>query len=506
MNTSHKSAPTKNSSSRVVDIAREIRTGLKPDERMSFVSGNFNVLHPGHLRLLKFAAEISDKLVVGVNPDDAPGVTMPSALRLEAVASIGMVHHAVLLDMPPEVFIAELRPDFVVKGKEFEGKVNSEQAAVCAYGGQLVFSSGEMRFSSAELLQREFTTPNYSAIRKPLDFPARHGFTLDDIRGNLSRFGGIRALVVGDLIIDDYVTCEPLGMSQEDPTIVVSPIDTKTFVGGAGVVSAHARGLGADVCFCSVVGDDESAGEARSNLEAQGIALDFFVDSTRPTTRKRRYRAHNKTVLRVNHLRQHAASPEIVRKMLSTIEKRLPHTDVILFSDFNYGCLPQTLVDAVIERAADRDILMAADSQASSQLSDISRFKQMHLITPTEREARLAANDFDSGLAYLCEHLCAKASTCNIVITLGSEGLLVWGEKDGSYRADRLPAFNTLPKDPAGAGDSLFTSIALALRAGIDIWQSTYIGALAAACQVSRVGNSPLSLADLIEEIEALSS
>src|SRR3984893_1625347 len=323
MNVSRESAPTKNGSSRIVDIAREIRTGLKPDERMSFVSGNFNVLHPGHLRLLKFAAEISDKLVVGVNPDDAPGVTMPSALRREGVASIAMVHHAVLLETPPEVFIAELRPDFVVKGKEFEGKVNSEQAAACAYGGQLVFSSSEMRFSSAELLQREFTTPNYSAIRKPLDFPARHGFTLDDIRGNLSRFGGIRALVVGDLIIDDYVTCEPLGMSQEDPTIVVSPIDTKTFVGGAGVVSAHARGLGADVCFCSVVGDDESAGEARSNLEAQGIALDFFVDSTRPTTRKRRYRAHNKTLLRVNHLRQHAASPEIVRKMLSTIERRL---------------------------------------------------------------------------------------------------------------------------------------------------------------------------------------
>ena len=72
----------KSGSLRLVEIAGEIRTGLKPDERMSFVSGNFNVLHPGHLRLLKFAAEISDKLVVGVNPDDAPGVTMPSALRL----------------------------------------------------------------------------------------------------------------------------------------------------------------------------------------------------------------------------------------------------------------------------------------------------------------------------------------------------------------------------------------------------------------------------------------
>jgi rfaE bifunctional protein kinase chain/domain len=486
-----------------LEAAREIRASLKPGETMSFVSGNFNVVHPGHLRLFKFAADIAEKLVVGVNPDQHPGVAMPSALRLEGVKAISMVHRAVLLKTTPEHFIAALRPDFVVKGKEFEDRQNPEEAAVDAYGGQLVFSSGEVRFSSVALLRQEFTAPNFSAIRKPLDYPARHGFALSDIKANLAKFEGLRVLVVGDLIIDDYVTCEPLGMSQEDPTIVVSPIDTTTFVGGAGVVSAHAKGLGAQVQFCSVVGQDEGAELARANLEAQGIDVVFFDDSTRPTTRKQRYRAHNKTLLRVNHLRQHAASHEISSKMLEAIEARLPKTDVLLFSDFNYGCLPQTLVDAIVERAASRRILMAADSQASSQLSDVSRFKHMALITPTEREARLAAHDFDSGLAYLSERLCEKAEAKNVVITLGAEGMLIWGAKRGLYLADRLPALNTLPKDPAGAGDSLFTAMALALRAGIDIWQSAYIGGLAAACQVSRVGNSALTVQDLTDEIDA---
>lgn len=485
--------------------ARDIHAALKPHQRMCFVSGNFNVVHPGHLRLLKFAAEIADTLVVGINPDSTRGVTVPSALRLDAVKSISIVDHAVPLAGPPEAFIAELKPHFVVKGKEYEAQHNPEQTVVNSYGGRLVFSSGEMRFSSVALLQREFTELDFSAIRKPLEYPQRHGFTLDHLKRNLARLAGMRVLVIGDLIIDDYITCEPLGMSQEDPTIVVSPIDTKTFVGGAGVVSAHARGLGAEVRFCTVVGEDEGARLARAELESQGIGLDLFFDATRPTTRKQRYRAHNKTLLRVNHLRQHAASQEILRKMLAAIEQRLDSTDVLLFSDFNYGCLPQPLVDAVVERAVSRGILMAADSQASSQVSDISRFKHMALITPTEREARLALHDFESGLAYLCERLCAKANTSNVVITLGSEGLVVWGEKDGLYRADRLRAFNTLPKDPAGAGDSLFTSTAMALRAGIDIWQSTYFGALAAACQVSRVGNSPLSLADLHAEIDATS-
>jgi len=78
--------------------AREIRASLKPGETMSFVSGNFNVVHPGHLRMFKFATDIADKLIVGVNPDDYPGASMPSALRLEGVKAISVVHRAVALD------------------------------------------------------------------------------------------------------------------------------------------------------------------------------------------------------------------------------------------------------------------------------------------------------------------------------------------------------------------------------------------------------------------------
>ncbi len=366
----------------------------------------------------------------------------------------------------------------------------------------MLYSSGEVHFSSIELLPKEGQGA-HSYIEKPLDYPRRHDFAIGGLVGKIAKFSGIRVLVVGDLIIDDYITCDPLGMSQEDPTIVVSPVETKTFVGGAGVVAAHARGLGAEVSYCTVVGKDESASYARASLEAQGIAVDFFTDSTRPTTRKQRYRAHNKTLLRVNHLRQHAVGKDVMARMLAAIEKRLPETDVLLFSDFNYGCLPQPLVDQITELAQRYGVSMSADSQASSQMSDISRFQGMTLITPTEREARLAIHDFEGGLAHLCQKLCERANSRNVVITLGSDGLIVWGEKDGLYRADKLPAFNTLPKDPAGAGDSLFTTMSLALRSGTDIWESAYLGALAASVQVSRVGNTPLTINDLVSELNA---
>jgi rfaE bifunctional protein kinase chain/domain len=480
----------------------EIRRACADSKSLAFVSGNFNFVHPGHLRLLKFAAEQADVLVVGVNYDKAPGVTVPQDVRVENVRSISMVDYAVGLDGPADAFVAELQPNVVVKGKEFESRFNPEQASVDSYGGRLVFSSGELRFASLLLLEREYSGADLPTIRKPVDFPEHHGFDISDLKSVLAKMSGMQVLVIGDLIVDEYITCDAVGMSQEDPTIVVTPIASKTFVGGAGGVAAHARSLGADVRYCAIVGEDESAKFTLDSLEGQGVHCDYFVDSTRPTTRKQRFRALNKTLLRVNHLRHHAPSADIQRKMLATVEAALARCDLVLFSCFNYGCLPQDLVDAITLKAHAAGVMLAADSQASSQLGDVSRFRGMSLITPTEHEARMALNDFESGLAAVGERLIAKARAENLVITLGAEGVLINASQDGSLRTDRLPAFNLSPKDVAGAGDSFFMSAAMALRVGADIWQSSYLGALAAALQVSRLGNIPLTVAELVTEID----
>ncbi len=484
------------------DCVRDVRTRAGTSRRVTFVSGNFNIVHPGHLRLLKFAAEVGDILVVGVNPDGGPNVTLPAAMRLEAVRAISIVDYALLLRESPEDFIRRLQPNFVVKGKEYESRENAERDAVELHGGALLFSSGEVRFSSLDLLHREYFAASYSPVNKPTDYPARHGFQIGDLAPVLARFAGLRVLVIGDTILDEYVSCDPLGMSQEDPTIVVTPIESKTFMGGAGIVAAHASGIGANVTFVTILGDDERAGFVRDSMAGLGITTHAFADKTRPTSLKQRFRAHGKTLLRVNHLRQHAVGANMAAQIVATVEGLLDATDLVLFADFNYGCLPQLVVDGIVAAASRRGIMMAADSQASSQLSDISRYRGMRLITPTEREARLALRDTDSGLVVLAEDLQKKANAENVVLTLGSEGLLLHVLDQGAYRTDRLPAFNMAPKDVAGAGDSLFTCAAMALCVGVDIWRSTYLGSLAAACQVTRVGNIPLTLSELVAEIE----
>ena len=487
-------------SQKALDALQEVvRTG----RRIVFVSGNFNVVHPGHLRLLKFAADCGDYLVVGVNGGIMPGVVVGEELRLDGIAAIGIVNFAFLLRDPPEEFIARLHPAVVVKGKEHERDANPEKAVVESYGGTLLFSSGEMAFSSLDLIRREFRERGHADLVKPDDFPKRHSFAVKDLKAVLRKFASLRVLVVGDLIVDEYVACEAIGMSQEDPTIVVTPLLNERFVGGAGIVAAHASRLGAATAFISVVGNDPTAAYAAETLSGYGVTTRFFLDTSRPTSLKQRFRAAGKTLLRVSHLKQHDIEGELQDQIAKAVASLVNSTDLVIFADFNYGCLPQRLVLAIATLCEEKGVAMVADSQSSSQVGDVSRFRNMLLMTPTEREARLALHDSNSGLVVLAEALRNRSQAKNLILTLGAEGILIHADTEtaSGFLTDRLPAFNPSPRDVAGAGDSFLTCASLALLAGADIWQSAYLGSLAAACQVGRIGNLPLSVAEVEAEI-----
>ena len=110
--------------------------------------------------------------------------------------------------------------------------------------------------------------------------------------------------------------------------------------------------------------------------------------------------------------------------------------------------------------------------------------------------------DFNSGLVVLSEKLRKKSGAKNIIVTLAKRGNCPCCKKTNEeWLTDRLPALNTAPKDTAGAGDSLLACCSLSLAVGADLWQSMYLGSIAAACQVSRVGNIPLSPQDIALEL-----
>lgn len=468
------------------------------------VSGSFNVLHPGHLRLLRFAKECGDRLVVAVNSDRiaANAAHVPEQLRIESLQSVSWVDEAFIADEPVTSVIARLRPDIVVKGKEHESCFNPELAVLEQYGGCLMFSSGETAFSSLDLMRKEFREFDPRSITLPHEYLARHSIDSARLTGLLQHFSKMKVCVVGDLIIDEYITCQPLGMSQEDTTIVVMPLDSTRFIGGAGIVAAHAAGMGASVQFISVTGNDAARNFALDGLAAAGVNSRLLVDDSRPTSLKQRYRSKGKSLLRVSHLHQGAISLVLQNQMLAELEQAMDAADLLVFSDFNYGCLPQPLVEQLVSMAKSRGVMLAADSQSSSQVGDISRFKGMDILTPTEREARISTRNREDGLVVLAEQLRQQASARNILLKLGEEGLLIHAGNDkGDWLTDRVDALNSAPKDVAGAGDSLLITSALTLASGGNIWEAACLGSLAAAVQVGRVGNTPIRTEELLREL-----
>lgn len=473
--------------------------------RTVFVSGNFNVLHPGHLRLLRFAKECGERLIVMVCSDRIAGseAHVPEQLRLEGLQSNSWVDEVFLLDEPVTDVIARLRPDIVVKGKEHESRFNPELEVLDQYGGCLLFSSGETVFSSVDLLRKEFFETDLRSIELPHDYMARHSIDVARLRTLLQHFASLKVCVVGDLIIDEYITCQALGMSQEDPTIAVTPVDSTRFVGGAGVVAAHAAGMGAQVQFVSVTGADASREFARKELVMAGVHAHLLEDNSRPTTLKQRFRCMGKTLLRVSHLHQGAISPLLQTRFMEYLEEALHEADLLVFSDFNYGCLPSALVGKIVLMAKDRGIMLAADSQSSSQMGDIGRFREMDILTPTEHEARISTRNSEDGLVVLAEALRQQSAACNILLKLGEEGLLVHAnnDKQTGWLTDRVDALNSAPKDVAGAGDSLLIAGAMTLAGGGNIWEAACLGSLAAAVQVGRVGNTPIQINELLQEL-----
>ncbi len=469
-------------------------------QRLICVFGNFNILHPGHLRFLKFAAEQGDKLVVGLyDKDSSPGAFLENHERIEALQSVAVVDDIVLVTDNKLAIIEQLQPYAVVKGKEFEKQDNDETDILAHFDGKLIFGSGET--ASSNYLNEESTDSNYLNLSyKSLAYCSRHQINNRLLAGIVESFSTLNVAVLGDVIIDEYIECQPVGMSREDPTLVVSPLNSQKFVGAAGIVAAHAKGLGATVDFYSVVGDDDNADFAEEQLATYGVNAHLIRDDSRPTTTKTRYRANGKTLLRVNNFRQHDIYKPLREQMLQAIAPTLSQYDLIIFSDFNYGVLCNGFLESLIQQAKTLNVPMVADSQSSSQVGDLAKFHDMLLVAPTEYEARLTLKNNKDGLIQVSEQLGNQLNCEHVFVTLGEEGVLVRSRNDENqwWDTDELPALNKHPVDVAGAGDAMLTAASLSLVAKSDIWQASLIGALAAACQVSRVGNIPLQQQDLI--------
>jgi rfaE bifunctional protein kinase chain/domain/rfaE bifunctional protein nucleotidyltransferase chain/domain len=490
--------------------------------------GCFDILHPGHLRHLTWAKEQGDLLVVSTSADSVvnKGYTrpfVPEKLRAENLAALEIVDYVTIDDGEWAGPILELlKPNIYVKGKEFQdiydGRFGRERKLVESYGGKVLFSSGDVVYSSTKIIEehRDKLEPVAEQIHA---FCKRHGISEDGLLQILDKIRGKKVLVVGDTIVDKYIYCDRLGMSADAPVLVVRPRDSETFLGGAGIVTQHVQSLGANVKFCTVIGQDANGEYVRRELKERNVDADLIVDTTRPTTVKTRYLSDGKKLLNVNVFRDHNLDAATAKEVRQHLETAVADADAIVISDFSYGVITRPLLDFLAETGQKRDIPVVGDAQSSSQMGNVARLKNITVATPSEREARLALCDRESGIADLGVMLLGQMNNRALIITLADRGMMIfdtrgkpWSEIAATPHLyeikqrliiEYLPTFAKWVADQMGAGDALSAAMAACLAAGASVMQAAFVANCAAAAEVQKMGNVPVTREELVEILRA---
>lgn len=476
-------------------------------KKVIFVSGTFNVIHAGHARLLRYARSLGDYLIVGVTSDKLAGKEsfVNQKLRIENLKLFTGVDEVILINDLKKT-ILKIKPNIIVKGKEYKFIENPESDYLNKIKAKLAFSSGEVVFSSTRLINKEINLNLKNNINFSKEFVDRRKINIKKLIDFIKKFQSLKVCVIGDLIVDEYIDSDLLGASAEEPSLVVRPLTSKKFIGGAGIVAAHARNLGATTTLFSLIGNDKEKKFVKKKIKENKIKSKILIDNLRPTTLKKRYRVENRTLFKASYLSQNILSPNFEKIIINNIKKIVKNLDLIVLSDFNYGCLSQNLVNSITDLAKKYKVTITADSQSSSQIGDVTRFKDLDLITPTEREARISINNNNDGLIVLSDKILNKSNAKNLIITLGADGILINQNVDNNKKdprtVDRISGMNQYPIDASGSGDSLLIVSSMALSLGASIWEASYLGSLAAAVQVSRIGNIPIHANEIINLIK----
>jgi bifunctional ADP-heptose synthase (sugar kinase/adenylyltransferase) len=473
--------------------------------------GVFDVVHPGHVRHLLYAKSKADVLIGSVTADrhitkglHRPHV--PEDLRAVNLAAFEMVDYVVIdPNETPLENLAIIQPDYFAKGFEYNAsalsqKTAEEEAVVKSYGGELIFTPGDIVYSSSALIN---LAPPAVKVEKLQILMERYGLTFRDLRDALENMTGLRVHVVGDTIIDSYTHCAMIGGQTKTPTMSVLYERKVDYVGGAGIVAKHLMAAGAKVTFSTVLGNDELKDFTLNDLRGAGIDVRAVIDGSRPTVNKNAIVVGGYRLLKVDTLDNRSISDTILGTIGQTIQT-VP-ADAVVFSDFRHGMFNRRTITELIS-AIPEGTFRVADSQVASRWGNITEFKGFDLITPNEREARFALADQDSGIRFLASSLYDEAKCKLLMLKLGERGVLACRNSDHSA----LDSFFVIDSfvdnliDAVGAGDALLAYSTLAMLVSHNDAIATTLGTVAAACECERDGNIPVTPDDVLEKLDKI--
>ena len=473
--------------------------------------GTFDVVHPGHVRHLLYAKTKAPILIASLTADEhikkgnlRPYV--PENLRAVNLAALEMVDY-VLVDTDPTPLenLKLIKPDYFAKGYEYTAgavnpKTQEEIAVLESYGGEVIFTPGDIVYSSSALIE---LAPPTIGVDKLLSLMDSEKLTFNDLRVALGKLKGLKVHVVGDTIVDSFTYCHLIGGMTKTPTMSVLFEKKVDYVGGAGVVAKHIRAAGADVTFTTVLGKDALQELVLKDLDAAGIHCTPIIDETRPTTNKNAIVADTYRLLKVDTLDNRSISDKILERIQNQI-KTVP-TDAVVFSDFRHGIFNRATAP-VLCASIPEGTFRVADSQVASRWGNILEFQGFDLITPNEKEARFSLGDQDSVVRPLALELFRKSHAKLLILKCGDRGIVTYRlDSSDDYRAFfAIDSFAGRVVDAVGAGDALLSYATLSMIATKNEVIAAILGNMAAGIECEQEGNIPVTPEMVLHKIDAV--
>lgn len=479
--------------------------------------GCFDIVHPGHIRYLQFARQQGDLLVVSITGDAAidkgdARPYIPQELRAENLAALEFVDH-VVIDANPTAcaLLSRLAPDVYVKGQEYASSNHAgflaERAAVESHGGRVVFSSGDVVFSSTRLI--ETLRPHVALERRRLEsLCGRHGLSLDRVSDYLDAMRGKRVLIVGDVAVDRYVVCEADGVADEAPVMALRVLDQRPYCGAAAAVALQAAALGASVMLVTTFGTDEQSAWLERQLTTAGVEVTGF--QTRRTAAVRtRYLVDEQKTCRVDEIDLCPLDSLGERQAAEALLEQARLADVALFCDAGYGTITPGLVQRLGASFHQRCATLVGS--VCDRRGDLSMMRHLSLCVCPERRLRGAMGNAGAGLSSVAYQWMSQTQARRLLVTMGKRGMVAFDrptydpaapEWSGRLKSEPMPALSGTPRDRLGCTETAAGTAALAEAVGATLMQTAYLASAAAAIQVERMGQSPVDAATLTAWLE----
>lgn len=319
------------------------------------------------------------------------------------------------------------------------------------------------------------------------------------LKSVISRFDKAKVLVVGDLILDEFIWGKVTRISPEAPVPVVWVNSENFMPGGASNVANNIRALGGEAHLVGVVGDDGRGETLRSLLTRGGVGCDgIFADPGRPTTQKTRIIAHHQQVVRIDREIIRPVSEELLRRMLDYIAGMLPKMDALIIEDYGKGVIAPRLVREIVKLAKTGKKIITVDPKEEN----FSYYRGVTTITPNHHEAGSAvgfALSDDALLKKAGEKLLSRLNCESVLITLGENGMCLFEKGKAPLK---IPTVAQEVYDVSGAGDTVISAYTLARASGAAASDAALISNYAAGIVVGKIGVAVTNRRELIARIQ----